>query len=66
MAAKNSKADDLLTVEELAELLHVEPSTIYTWRHKGRGPRGTRPAGKVLFRRSDVDKWLEQHADPAI
>lgn len=55
----------LLTVEELAELLHVEISCIYAWRSKGKGPRGIRPeGGRVLFRESDVDAWLKNHADP--
>ena len=30
--------DALLTVEEVADLLRIEPTTLYTWRYEGRGP----------------------------
>lgn len=66
MTAKSAQADELLTVKDLAALLHMTEQAIYDWRHRGKGPRGIRPAGgKLLFRRSDVDAWLDQHADPA-
>jgi predicted DNA-binding transcriptional regulator AlpA len=56
--------DELLTAQDLADLLHVNVQSIYDQRHRGTGPRGIRPAGgKLLFRRSDVDAWLDQHAD---
>lgn len=55
---------ELLTAQDLADLLHVNVQSIYDQRHRGTGPRGIRPAGgKLLFRRSDVDAWLDQHAD---
>lgn len=47
-----------------ADLLHINVTTIYDWRHRGTGPRAIRPAGgNLLFRRSDVDAWLDQYAD---
>jgi excisionase family DNA binding protein len=67
MAAKTAKratSDELLTAQQLADLLHVNVQSIYDQRHRGTGPRGIRPAGgKLLFRRSDVDAWLDQYAD---
>jgi len=57
-------SDELLTVQELAHMLRVPIQSIYDMRHRGKGPRGIRPTGgKLLFRRSDVDAWLEQYAD---
>jgi len=56
--------DEMLTIDQLAELLHVKVQAVYDWRHRGVGPRAIRPAGgRVLFRRSDVDAWLDQYAD---
>jgi excisionase family DNA binding protein len=56
--------DELLTAQDVAALLHVNVQSIYDQRHRGTGPRGIRPAGgKLLFRRSDVDAWLDQYAD---
>ena len=53
-------ADRLLTVASLAELLHVAPQTIYNWRSLGIGPPAYRPTGgKLLYRRGDVEEWLE-------
>lgn len=58
--------DELLTAQDLADLLHVGIQSIYDWRHRGIGPRGIRPAGgKLLFRRSDVSAWLDEQADGA-
>jgi excisionase family DNA binding protein len=63
-AAKRATSDELLTAQQLADLLHVGIQSVYDWRHRGMGPRGIRPAGgKLLFRRSDVDAWLDQYAD---
>lgn len=66
MATKRASTDELLTTQQLADLLHVNIQSIYDWRHRGTGPRAIRPAGgKLLFRRSDVDAWLDQYADGA-
>lgn len=56
--------EDLLTIEELAQWLRVELKTIYQWRDRGEGPKGFRVGRRVLFRPSDVLKWLETRADP--
>jgi hypothetical protein len=52
--------DQLLTAKQLAEALHVGPRTPELWRQRGDGPPYYRPGGKkVLYRWSDVLKWLE-------
>ena len=55
--------DDMLTVAELAAWLRVPQNTIYAWRARRRGPRGTRVGRGVRFRRSDVETWLESNSD---
>lgn len=50
-------------VEELAAELDVPVRTIYSWRSKGYGPRGATFGRHVRFRRSDVEKWVEQRYD---
>lgn len=54
--------DDLLTTEQVAAMVHLNPATIRWHRHRGTGPRGFRvPTGKrVLYKRSDVEEWLER------
>jgi len=56
--------DELMTVKQLAAFLQVPVSTVYAWRHTGEGPRGIRVSGRhVRYRRSDVEEFLEEHAD---
>lgn len=48
---------NVMTVEELAEELHVAPRTIYRWANAGTFP-SVKLGRRVLFLRSDVDSWL--------
>lgn len=53
-----------MTPEEVAEYLRVPVSTVYAWRYRGIGPRGHKIGRHVRYRRSDVDAWYEDQADP--
>ncbi len=55
--------DELLPLVELAEVLGVSPATIYGWRTRGEGPRAIKVGGRLRFRRSEVDRWLEANSD---
>lgn len=55
--------EPLLSIEELAEWLSKPVGTLYQWRATNRGPRGIKVGGHVRYRRSDVEAWLEDHAD---
>jgi excisionase family DNA binding protein len=56
-----SKAADLLTTEELAVMLRTSSTAILTMRHRGELPAalGFRRGRRVLYRRSDIDKWVQ-------
>lgn len=56
--------DRLLSVEELAETCGVPIRTVYAWRQGGLGPRGVRVGRFVRYRAADVERWLEEQADP--
>jgi len=57
---------DLMTLEEVAELLRKSPAQIRWMRHNGSGPISAKVAGRVMFRRHDVVAWVEaQFADSA-
>ena len=52
----------LLHTAEVAELLGMKPQTLRKWRLSGCGPTYIRlggPLGRVLYRRSDIDVWLD-------
>lgn len=51
------------TPEQLADHLGVPLNTVYTWRYRRTGPRGIKIGKHVRYRRSDVEAWLDEHAD---
>lgn len=52
--------DKLLTVKELAELLRVNPGSIYHWISQNRLPVVRFSARCVRFRESEVTKLLDE------
>ena len=50
---------DLLTITEAAELLRAPVATLRYWRHLGSGPRSFRVGRRVLYRRDDVQRWVD-------
>ena len=52
--------DELLTTAEVAALARAPISTVRYWRHIGFGPTSFRLGRRVLYRRGDVQQWLDQ------
>lgn len=50
---------DLMTLEEVAEMLRKSPAQIRWMRHNGSGPKSAKIAGRVMYRRSDVLAWVD-------
>ena len=58
---------DLLTISEAADLLRAPVATLRYWRHLGTGPAGFRAGRRVLYRRDDLNAWIDAchgHEDP--
>lgn len=53
--------DGFITSSEYAEMTRRTQEAVRTERHRGLGPKAYRVGGRVLYKRSDVDAWLEQH-----
>ena len=53
----------LLSTEDVARILVVPVTTLYTWRYKGTGPRAFRVGKHLRYRLSDVMEWLETMAE---
>ena len=54
--------EQLFNTAQVADLLGIQQQTVRLWRHLGKGPRYVRLGGRygrVLYRVSDVDRWLE-------
>jgi hypothetical protein len=51
------------TTVSLAAFLHFKPQTLRKWRLSGEGPHyirlGHTNRGRVLYRREDVEQWLQ-------
>ncbi|WP_411267437.1 helix-turn-helix domain-containing protein [Actinoplanes sp. KI2] len=62
LTAKDADKDDdeILTIEDVAEILKVPVGTVRKWRSARIGPKGFRVGKYVRFRRSSVDLFIEQ------
>ncbi len=50
--------DELLTIDEVAEMLRVPVGTLRYWRHLGAGPHSFKVGRWVRYRRGDVRAWI--------
>jgi excisionase family DNA binding protein len=60
-----SRAPELLTIAEAAELLRAPVATLRYWRHLGTGPRSFRLGRRVLYRRDDLHDWIDHQRTEA-
>ena len=58
-SATSGTSSELLTLPETAELLRAPVATLRYWRHLGSGPRSFRLGRRVLYRRDDVQAWVD-------
>jgi excisionase family DNA binding protein len=63
--AAHMTPERLLTVDEVAAWLNINPNTLRHWRHVHRGPRSLSVGGRVRYRPSEVEEWLEAGAKRA-
>jgi excisionase family DNA binding protein len=55
------KHGELLTVAEVAEMTRLSVGTLRWWRAVGEGgPASFKLGRRVMYRRAEVDKWLEE------
>jgi predicted DNA-binding transcriptional regulator AlpA len=50
---------DILTISETAHLVRAPVATLRYWRHLGNGPRSFRIGRRVVYRRTDVNEWID-------
>jgi hypothetical protein len=56
------RPEPLLTVQEAAEYLRLTPRALYNQRYRGDDPGalGIRVGKKILYRTSDIDRFLDE------
>src|SRR5512132_3284415 len=50
---------ELLTTNEVAEIIRTPADTLRYWRFLGKGPRSVKLGRRVLYARTDVEAWIE-------
>ena len=50
---------ELLTMEEVAAYVRRPLATVRYWRYQGTGPKSARVGGRILYRRADVEAWVD-------
>lgn len=54
-------ADALLNIQQVADYLQLNLSTVYQWAQQGRLP-AIKLGGRWRFRRADIEEWLDAQA----
>lgn len=49
----------VMTTQEVAQALRVDQSTLVRWRVNNEGPAFVRMGGRVRYRPSAIETWLE-------
>jgi predicted DNA-binding transcriptional regulator AlpA len=52
-------AFELMLMEEVEELTRQPLDTLRYWRHVGKGPRSFKLGNRVVYKREDVERWIE-------
>jgi predicted DNA-binding transcriptional regulator AlpA len=50
-----------LLPKQVSQKIKVSESTLAKWRLNGNGPKFVKIGGKVVYRESDVERFLEAH-----
>jgi excisionase family DNA binding protein len=51
--------DSLLNIQQVADYLQLNQSTVYQWAQNGRLP-AIKLGGRWRFRKADLDRWLDE------
>jgi excisionase family DNA binding protein len=57
--AAESNRRALATPDDLSAYLGVPLGTLYSWNHRGIGPRATKVGRHLRYRWAEVDAWLD-------
>jgi hypothetical protein len=55
--------DPLLTISEVADWMRRSEAQMRWLRHTGAGPRSAKVAGRVMYRTSDVERYIADAFD---
>lgn len=58
--------DELLTFDEVSELIGVSVGTLRNWRNANVGIPSFKVGRRVVYRRSAIDQWLNEQEKATI
>jgi excisionase family DNA binding protein len=61
-----AQIDELLSVEEVAEILGVKVRTIYEYRTRGTAPLSWRAGKRLVFPRSGIDAFVARRREASL
>jgi predicted DNA-binding transcriptional regulator AlpA len=53
-------APNLLNIAETSARTRTPEATLRFWRYQGVGPKSFKVGRRVMYKRADVDRWLEE------
>ena len=62
---KTKQQEEILTIDQACEILHLARPTIYTMTSKRRIPH-MKTGKRLLFRRSDLESWLSNNKKESV
>lgn len=54
-----------ITERQLAELLNVDPATLWRWRQRGEAPPSYKLGRRRLYRRDEIERWVASRREAA-
>lgn len=58
--------DELLNQKEAGEYIDRPMGSLRAWRHMGKGPKSFKLGGRVTYRKSDLDAWIQAQYDESV
>lgn len=58
----NDDDSEVMTPVQVAEWLSIPKNTLYAWRSRGKGPKASKVGRHLRYRRSEVERWLDEQA----
>lgn len=55
----------LCLIEEAAEFLRTPVATLRYWRATNTGPKSARLGGRIVYKKADLEKWIDEQFEKA-
>lgn len=58
--------EEYLTIGQAADYMQKPVETLRKWRSQGYGPKAARAGRSLLYRRSEIDRWIRSQEEEPI